>query len=213
VLNLGAVALYWYLGRLEHSAEAMAAYTICYTQVFSFVTWPSLGLRAASSALMGQNIGAGRSKRGKAAVHVAARLGAMWAIAWGLTVWFAAASILRAFGLEAADEADVVAFGTSFLRYYLSISGIFLAMALALTGGLVGGGETMKTMWIGMISQIGILLGLCQALLLAGLLSPQSIWLSILISHASRYVLTLIAFNRTEWKLQTRRLDEGAESA
>jgi Na+-driven multidrug efflux pump len=86
-------------------------------------------------------------------------------------------------------------------------------MALALTGGLVGGGETMKTMWIGMISQIGILLGLCQALLLAGLLSPQSIWLSILISHASRYVLTLIAFNRTEWKLQTWRLFEGAESA
>lgn len=195
-LNVGGILLYRYIGSLEHSSAAQAAYTICYAQLFSFLTWAALGLRGASSSLMGQNIGAGRASRGKRGVHLAAVMGACWAVLWGLIVVAAPQTLL---GIFNADDAHVVTYGVSLLRY-LAVSGIFLAMALALTGGLIGAGETKKPMWIAIVSQIGILLSLCQVFEWMGLLSTNTIWFAILVSHVSRYALTFYAFQHTRWR-------------
>ncbi|MCH7909125.1 MAG: MATE family efflux transporter, partial [Candidatus Hydrogenedentes bacterium] len=79
LLNIGGVALLSFIGSLEESAEAQAAYTICYVQLFSVVTWTGFGLRAACATVMGQNMGAGKNERGKQAVYVGAGLGFLWA--------------------------------------------------------------------------------------------------------------------------------------
>ena len=196
VLNIGGLMLYRYIGSLEFGSEAMAAYTVCYAQLFSFVTWASLGLRGASAALVGQNVGAGKSERGKAGVRVAAAMGMVWACAWGAAVWLHPGLFLSIFNLR---DPHVVAFGTSLLRY-LSFSGIFLAAGLAFTGGLIGAGETQKPMWIAIVTQIFVLLGICQAYSALGLLTTDAIWQAILISHFSRYALTHLVFRRARWK-------------
>ena len=74
-------------------------------------------------------------------------------------------------------------------------------MALALTGGLMGAGETKKPMWIAIVTQIGVLLGVCHLFQVTGILTTNTIWLAILISHVSRYVLTLFAFRTTRWRV------------
>ncbi|MBX7255894.1 MAG: MATE family efflux transporter [Candidatus Hydrogenedentes bacterium] len=195
-LNIGGIFVYRYIGSLEFSSAAQAAYTICYAQLFSFLTWAALGLRGASSSLMGQNIGAGKPARGKRGVHIATAMGLVWAVVWGIVAVTVPQALL---GIFNAKDEHVMLYGVTLLRF-LAVSGLFLATALALTGGLIGAGETKKPMWIAIVTQIVILLTICQVFKSLGLLSTNVIWAAILVSHVSRFVLTFYAFEHTKWR-------------
>ena len=54
----------------------------------------------------------------------------------------------------------VLSIGEQLLRY-LSVSGLFITVALSYTGGLQGTGDTRSPLYISMISQIVMPLGLC----------------------------------------------------
>ncbi|MDZ4859176.1 MAG: MATE family efflux transporter [Candidatus Hydrogenedentes bacterium] len=198
-LNIGGIMLYRYIGLLADSAAAQAAYTLCYAQLFSFVTWAALGLRGSASALMGQNIGAGKAERGRRGVHVAAIMGGAWAIVWGVAVWLWPIQFLGVFYPAQNAHSLVLEFGQSLLKY-LSISGLFLAVALVLTGGLMGAGDTKKPMYIAILTQIIILLSICEIYYRLDMLTTNAIWSAILISHVSRYVLTHIVFHNARLK-------------
>ena len=85
-MNIGGVFLLSFIGSLAQSAPAQAAYSVSYTQLFSFVTWTSIGLMGAAAAVAGQNLGAGRPDRTAAAVHIAARIGVAGAAGRGTAV-------------------------------------------------------------------------------------------------------------------------------
>jgi len=197
LLNVGGYVVLIMLGSMGEalSAPAMAAYTICYAQLFSLITWPCFGLRSASATLMGQNIGAGDPRRGKRAVYTAAGFGAIWAIAIGATFWFIPAELLSLFD---AVDGTILGIGVSLLRF-LTFSGVVLAITLALTGGLQGAGETKIPMYIAFLTQIVILLGICFGFYLADSLTPNRVWMAIFISHLSRLVLTWAVFRTENW--------------
>ena len=75
-MNIGGVFMLAFIGSLAQSAAAQAAFAVSYTQLFSLITWTSIGLMGAAAAVAGQNLGAGHPDRADAAVHVAARIGA-----------------------------------------------------------------------------------------------------------------------------------------
>jgi len=111
---------------------------VAYTQLFSLVTWTSIGLMAAASSLAGQNLGAGKPDRTRRTVAAAARMGMALAAFFGLLFWFVPG---RLFGLFGIEDPVVVELGGQLLRY-LAVSGIFITAALAYTGGLQGAGDT-----------------------------------------------------------------------
>jgi len=197
LLNIGGFLVMVFIGSMDKAVAvpALAAYTICYAQLFSLVTWTCFGLRSASATLMGQNIGAGVPARGKRAVSTAATLGAIWAVAIGSTFWFFPAELLAMFD---AVEPAIVSTGSSLLGY-LTFSGVVLAITLALTGGLQGAGETKIPMYIAFLTQIVVLLGICLWFYVAGTLSPERVWMAIFISHLSRLVLTWAVFRTEKW--------------
>ena len=195
LLNIGGVALLSFIGSLEESAEAQAAYTICYVQLFSVVTWTGFGLRAACATVMGQNMGAGKNERGKQVVYVGAGLGFLWAAAFGALFWIFPDTLLGFFFVEDVLVLDI---GSSLL-HFLTFSGVFIAVTLAFTGGLQGAGDTRKPMYIAFISQIVVLLGVCAVYESMGRLSTNVIWTAILVSHMSRLTLTYIMFARGKW--------------
>lgn len=197
LLNVGGVLVMVFLGRMDEglSAPAMAAYTICYAQLFSLITWTCFGLRSASATLMGQNIGAGVPQRGKRAVRTAASFGAVWAVAIGTSFWFYPVELLSLFD---AVDATIVTVGSSLLRY-LTFSGVVLAITLALTGGLQGAGETKLPMYIAFLTQIVVLLGICWWFDWHHTLTPERVWMAIFISHLSRLVLTWAVFRTEQW--------------
>src|SRR3954470_14252345 len=61
-MNVGGVLMLSFIGSLAQSAAAQAAFAVCYTQLFSLVTWTSVGLMGASAAIAGPKLGAGKGE-------------------------------------------------------------------------------------------------------------------------------------------------------
>jgi putative MATE family efflux protein len=196
VMNIGGVFLLSFIGSLAESAPAQAAYSVAYTQLFSFVTWTSIGLMGAAAAVAGQNLGAGRPDRTAAAVHVAARIGVAVAICVGLTFLLVPRQLLAIFGIQ---EPTVVAIATGLLRV-LSVSGLFIAAALTYTGGLQGTGDTKSPLYISIASQVVLPLGICFVIDQTGTLRPMHIWLAILAGHITRFTLSYVRFAQGRWR-------------
>jgi putative MATE family efflux protein len=195
-MNIGGVFLLAFVGSLAESAAAQAAYAVSYTQLFSFVTWTSIGLMGAAAAVAGQNLGAARPDRTAAAVHVAARIGVAGAAFMGLLYFFIPEHLLAVFGIH---DPAVLSIGTGLLRI-LSVSGLFISAALAYTGGLQGTGDTKSPLYISIVSQIVLPLGICFAIQQTGTLRPTHIWLAILAGHATRFSLSALRFAQGKWR-------------
>lgn len=195
-MNVGGVLMLAFVGSLAESAAAQAAFAVSYGQLFSLVTWTSVGLMGAASAVAGQNLGAGNPDRANAAVHTAARFGILGAAFIGFFFFFFPAQLLGIFGM---DEPAVVAVGTQLLRI-LSVSGIFISVALTYTGGLQGTGDTKSPLYISIISQVAIPLGICFFIQQTGTLKPIHIWMAILVGHITRCILSVVRFTQGKWR-------------
>ena len=195
-MNVGGVFLLSFIGSLAQSAAAQAAFAVSYTQLFSFVTWTSIGLMGAAAAVAGQNLGAGRPDRTARAVHIAARIGVTGAAFAGVAFFLFPRELLAVFGIE---EPAVVAIGTELLRI-LSVSGLFISAALTYTGGLQGTGDTKSPLYISIVSQVVLPLGICYVIQQTGTLQPMHIWLAILAGHATRFSLSFFRFVQGKWR-------------
>jgi putative MATE family efflux protein len=195
-MNIAGVMLLRFIGSLEHSAEAQAAYAVCYAELFSLITWTSVGLMGAAAAVAGQNLGAERPDRAAHAVHIAARLGLGVAATIGALFLLIPEQLLAIFGLE---DPIVVELGRQLLRY-LSISGLFITVALTYTGGLQGTGDTRSPLYITLISQVALPLGLCFLLQQTGTLQSTGVWTAIVLGHSTRCILTVARFHQGKWR-------------
>ena len=195
LLNLGGVAMMAYIARAGQGGPALAAYAICYAQLFSLVTWVALGLRSASSAVMGQNIGAGNAARGREAVRTAALLGLFWSAGIALVFLMGARQLLSLFGVS---DPVTLELGEALLRR-LGPAGMALAVTLALTGGIQGAGETRRPMVIAFVSQVLVLIGGSHLLYVAGMLNTLRLWDLILLAQLTRLALTVMLFRTRGW--------------
>jgi Na+-driven multidrug efflux pump len=195
-MNVAGVLLLRFIGSLENSAAAQAAYAIGYTELFAFITWTSVGLMAASATMAGQNLGAKRPERVMAGVNVASRIGIGVAAAIGLTFVAVPSYLFAAFGMT---DPQVLAIGTQLLRY-LSVSGFFITVALCFTGALQGTGDTRSPLYISIVSQIVVPLGICATLQANGHLTSGGIWTAIVIGHATRCGLSAARFRQEKWR-------------
>jgi putative MATE family efflux protein len=195
-MNIGGFLMLMIIGSLPQSAEAQAAFGISYSQLFSFITWTSVGLMGAAATVAGQNLGAGNPGRANDGVHVAARFAVMGSAFVGFFFMFIPRQLLAMFGME---EPAVVEIGVQLLRV-LSVSGFFIAVALTYTGGLQGTGDTKSPLYISIISQVIVPLGICFAIQQMGTLQPLHIWIAILIGHMTRCGLSVRKFNQGKWR-------------
>ena len=195
-MNVGGVFMLGFIGSLAQSAAAQAAFAVSYSQLFSLITWTSVGLMGAAAAVAGQNLGAGNPERATSAVHVAAGIGLAAAAMVGALFLFLPRQLLAMFGM---NEPAVVEIGTQLLRV-LSLSGLFITVALTYTGGLQGTGDTRSPLYISIISQILVPLGICFVISHTGRLEPIHIWVAILIGHMTRCALSVLRFNQGMWR-------------
>jgi putative MATE family efflux protein len=195
-MNIGGVFMLAFIGSLAQSAAAQAAFAVSYTQLFSLITWTSIGLMGAAAAVAGQNLGAGHPDRADEAVHVAARYGLAGAAFIGIFFLFFPRQLLAIFGMHDPVVAEI---GSQLLRV-LSVSGLLVAVALTYTGGLQGTGDTRSPPYISIVSQIVVPLGICLVIQSMGRLDPIDIWIAILLGHATRCALSVVRFNQGKWR-------------
>ncbi len=195
-MNIAGVLLLRFIGSLEHSAAAQAAYAIGYTELFSMITWTSVGLMGAAATIAGQNLGAGHPERAIQGVHAASRIGLSVAAAVGMLFVAFPHALL---GLFDAAEGDVAVLGEQLLRY-LAVSGFFITAALVYTGGLQGTGDTRSPLFITLASQIAVPIGMCTLIQVTRPLTAADIWLAIVLGHFTRCVLSVLRFRQGKWR-------------
>jgi len=153
----------------------------------------------AAASVAGQNLGAGHPDRADKSVHIAARFGIIGATFVGLIFFFFPEQLLGLFGMFRAEEPAVVEIGTQLLRV-LSISGLFISVAMTYTGGLQGTGDTKSPLYISIISQVAVPLGICFVIQQTSTLDPIEVWIAILAGHVTRCALSVIRFNQGKWR-------------
>ncbi|MEJ2205266.1 MAG: MATE family efflux transporter [Gemmatimonadota bacterium] len=195
-MNVGGVFLLRFIGSLQQSAEAQAAYAVSYVELFSLITWTSVGLMGATAAVAGQNLGAGQPDRSVKAVKVANAIGLGAAFVVGAMFLAVPRALLGIFGME---DPAVVELGVQLLGY-LAVSGFFITTALTYTGGLQGTGDTKSPLYISIASQIVVPLGLCFIIDAVRGLHPADIWLAIVLGHLTRAALSIIRFRQGKWR-------------
>jgi putative MATE family efflux protein len=195
-MNVAGVMLLRFIGSLPDSAEAQAAYAVGYAELFSLITWTSVGLMGAAAAVAGQNLGAGRPDRSAHAVHIAARMGLGVAATIGALFLLIPDQLLGVFGL---NDPIVVRLGRELLRF-LSVSGLFITVALTYTGGLQGTGDTRSPLYITLISQVLLPPGICFMLARTGHLQASGVWTAILVGHMTRCLLSVVRFQQGKWR-------------
>jgi len=129
-------------------------------------------------------------------VHVAARIGLSSAAIVGTLFLIFPRQLLAVFGMHDPAVAEI---GVQLLRV-LSLSGLFVAAALTYTGGLQGTGDTKSPLYISIVSQIVLPLGICFVIQRTGTLQPIHIWIAILTGHATRCALSVLRFNQGQWR-------------
>jgi len=195
-MNIAGVLLLRFIGSLPHSAAAQAAYAVGYSELFSLITWTSIGLMGAAATIAGQNLGAGNPERASRGVAVASRIGLGVAAVIGLLFLTIPGALLGIFGMT---EPLVTSIGQQLLRF-LSVSGLFITVALTYTGGLQGTGDTKSPLYISIVSQIVVPLGLCSLIQATRPLQAADIWLAIVIGHLTRAALSVFRFRQGRWR-------------
>jgi putative MATE family efflux protein len=195
-MNVAGVLLLRFIGSLEHSAAAQAAFAIGYTELFSMITWTSVGLMGAAATIAGQNLGAGHPERAMQGVHTAWRIGVSVAAVVGVLFVAVPHALLGIFG---ATEPEVATIGEELLRY-LAVSGFFITTALVYTGGLQGTGDTRSPLYITLASQVAIPIGMCLSIQAMRPLQSHDIWLAIVLGHFVRCVLSVLRFRQGKWR-------------
>ncbi len=196
VINITSVVLVRYVGSLEHSAQAQAAYAVAYFEIFALVTWTASAVMTAAATVAGQNLGAERPER-------TART-PLTAVAVGLAVTVPlAVSFLLAprwwLGLFAMNDPQVQRLGVELLAF-LSVTSVFMTVALGYTGALQGTGDTRNPLLITLVSQVALPLGLCAGLDHFSSLTAPGIWLAITTGHFVRCLLSVFCFRRGRWR-------------
>ena len=196
VMNLAGVLLLRFVGSLAQSAEAQAAYAVAYAELFALVTWTSVGLMGATGAVAGQNLGAGKPERSRRAAFVASFIGIGVAGIIGIAFITVPRFLLAVFGMDDGLQFELA----RELLAYLAVSGLFVTVALVYTGALQGTGDTRSPLYISMVSQVAVPIGLCSYLQMTRGLEAPDIWLAIVLGHVARASLSVIRFRQGRWR-------------
>jgi len=127
---------------------------------------------------------------------VASGIGVAVAVGVGIVFLSVPDLLLGAFGME---DPAVAAVGRELLAF-LSVSGLFVTVALAHNGALQGTGDTRGAMYISLISQLALPLAVCWVLQETVGLAAWHIWLAILLGHMTRCVLGIVRFRQGHWR-------------
>ena len=195
-MNVGGLLMLRFIGSLQESAAAQAAYAIGYTELFSLITWTSVGLMSAAATIAGQNLGARNPERAIEGVRVASQIGLVVAAVVGAMFLLIPRYLLAVFGMT---DVLVIDIGANLLRY-LSVSGFFVSVALSYTGGLQGTGDTRSPLYISILTQVVVPIGLCMVFQATMGLESGYIWTAILVGHMTRCGLSVARFRQQKWR-------------
>jgi putative MATE family efflux protein len=190
--TIGSSTFVGILARMPHGPAVVAALSVgLRSEGIAFM--PGMAFNVAAAALVGQNLGAKRPDRAARAARSATLQAVCVMTFMGVAFFVFAPQMSRAL---AAWEA--VPFAISYLRI-AAISEPFLAVSMTLTGALQGAGDTVKPMWVVIISMLVRLATTWYFGLILGI-GANAAWWAMTISTALQGMMMLAAWRRGTWR-------------
>lgn len=159
------------------------------------VMMPGFGLGAAVATLVGQNLGAKQPQRAEKSAWISLGIYEVIMICTGSIFYLFAPKIISVFN----TNPNVIYQGASFL-HIVTLSYVFLAMAIVLQQALNGAGDTLSPMVITGIAVLGLRIPLAIVLPRLFDLSTSGIWLAVALSTALEGSMVGFWFRSGRWK-------------
>ena len=188
---------------------SVIACSVVVMRVDGFAMMPNFTFGMAMTTFVGQNVGARRMDRVKEGVRSGLMAGLAIAVVLVGAILLFGEGLMRMF----TSTEEVVNLGMRMMRI-LAVGYIAMGVTQSLSGVMRGAGDTMTSMWISIITTVIIRTPL--AYLLAYMTgSPDSLFISLLISWVIGAVLTSIMYVKGPWrrKAQERGLAMGSGAA
>lgn len=180
-----------------YGSAAIAAYTIA-LRMLEFIFLPAWGLGNAAATLVGQNLGAGQPSRAEESVWRAAKYNGIFMGVSGLLLIVFAREVTGLFTVED----DVLRWGTSCLRI-LGIGFPMYAVGMVIVQAFNGAGDTVRPALLNVVCFWLLQIPLAYWLSNTALLSPNGVFISIVVAESLLTVLAVIVFRTGTWKRQT----------
>ena len=180
---------------------AVMACSIVVMRVDGFAMMPNFTFGMAMTTFVGQNIGASRMERVREGVRVGLRAGLMISVVLVSGILIFGEGLIRMF----TNTEELITLGVHMLRI-LALGYIAVAVTQSLSGVMRGAGDTMTPMWVSIISTVLIRVPIAYGLAYLTRSeampngSPDSIYISLLISWVMGAAITSVFYRRGAWK-------------
>ncbi len=174
---------------------ALAAYGIG-SKVLSLVIIPAMGLSMATSTLVGQNIGAGKTKRVEKIVKLSTALGFAFLTIVGILVFVFARQISAVF---IPGEADTIQSVALFVKIMALTFG-FVGIQMSINGFFRGSGKTMVSMVLSVISLWVLRFPIAYVLSMHTHLAEVGIWIAFPVANVLAAFIAVAWFMSGKWK-------------
>jgi len=165
-------------------------------RILSFIIIPALGLSAATSALVGQNIGAKKIERAEQVAKTSMRLSFILLAILGILLFIFAKEISVLF---IPGEEAVTNIASMFIKI-MALSFGFIGTQIVLDGVLIGAGSTFTAMILTIISLWLLRVPLAYFLSTYTKLNENGIWWAFPIANIIALFLTYAWYKTGRWK-------------
>lgn len=183
----------------------LAAYGIG-IRALTFIIIPAMGLSIATSALVGQNIGAGKMDRAVETNRIGSILAVIVLTVAGALLYIVARPLSAAFIPEGGDAIDQSA---QFIRILAPTFGL-IGWQMVLTGTMRGAGDTKASMILTIIGQYAVQFPLAYLFSVTLSMGSVGIWWSFAAANVITTVVVVLWYMRGTWKTKNILDDGGA---
>jgi Na+-driven multidrug efflux pump len=194
--SMGRSLAFWVFAILvaAYGTTVVASYGIS-MRIFELGIVFAVGLELGASAIVGQNLGAGKPDRAEASARKAALLALAIAVTLSTVEMIFGRHILQAFG----KSAEVKAKGAEVLRYF-AVSLPFNATAIALSSAFYGSGNTLPPMIAGLVSAWAVNIPLSAVCVHVLHLRATAMWLVMILSNVLLLAMLVVWFRSGKWR-------------
>ncbi len=173
----------------------LAAYGIG-SRILSFVIIPATGLSMATSTLVGQNIGAGKTERAEKVTKLSALISFILLTIVGIIMFLFAKQISAIF---IPGETETIQSSALFIKIMALTFG-FIGVQMSLNGLFRGSGNTVISMVLSVVSLWVLRFPLAWILSQHTALAEIGLWIAFPISNVLAAIITVIWFMKGTWK-------------
>lgn len=166
------------------------------SRMLSLAIIPSMGLSMATSTLVGQNMGAGKTERAEKIVKVSALSGFIFLTMMGLFMFLFAESLSSFF---IPGEIETIQSSILFIKLMALTFG-FIGLHMVISGAFRGAGSTLISMMLSIISLWVLEFPLAYILSKHTGLAEVGLWIAFPIANIVGAIVAVLWFLKGSWK-------------